>query len=438
MTETTQTGIDASPRQEDPDGMTDTVATPADLDAVLASIFLTPDGKADPYPGYAKVRETTALHHSALGMGVATRYEDCQTLLRDNRCGRGENTLDGSFFGISNEEFEARFPARNTLNNSMLGMDPPDHTRLRGLVAKAFTPKTVKGLEPQIQQIADYLLEPIDGEVDVMQAIALKLPITVIGRMLGVAPEHNAALLPHIKIVIRSLATFEANLQEFSEIYDASVVIGDYFRELAADKRAHPGDDMFTELIHAEDEGDKLTEDELIATVILLFVAGYETTTNLIGNGLRALLLHPDQLQRVRDDRTLLKSAIEEVLRYDSPVQLTGRRVLAPGVELDGEPLEVGTEVITILGAANRDPRVYREPDGFDVARPGPSPLSFSAGIHFCLGAALARAEGHIVFDSLLNRYSTIEPAWTDDAPPKYRDSLVLRGLETLPVRLTH
>ena len=124
------------------------------------------------------------------------------------------------------------------------------------------------------------------------------------------------------------------------------------------------------------------------------------------------------------------------MLRYDSPVQLTGRRVLAPGVELDGEPLEVGTEVITILGAANRDPRVYRDPDAYDVARPGPSPLSFSAGIHFCLGAALARAEGHIVFDSLLNRYSTIEPAWTDDAPPKYRDSLVLRGLETLPVRL--
>jgi cytochrome P450 len=170
--------------------------------------------------------------------------------------------------------------------------------------------------------------------------------------------------------------------------------------------------------------------------VILLFVAGYETTTNLIGNGLRALLLNPDQLQLLRDDRTLLKNAVEEVLRFDSPVQLTGRQVLEAGVDLNGEELEVGTDIITILGAANRDPRVYDDPDTFDVTRAGPSPLSFSAGIHYCLGAALARAEGHIVFDSLLDRYPTIEPAWPDDAPPTYRDSLVLRGLEALPVRL--
>jgi len=324
------------------------------------------------------------------------------------------------------------------LQQSMLGMDPPDHTRLRGLVAKAFTPKTVDGLKPQIQQLTDDLLAPLDGDVDVMPEIALKLPITVIGQMLGVPREDHAALLPHIKIVIRSLATFEANLQEFSEIYDASIVIGDYFRGLAAKKRANPGNDMFTELIHAEDEGDKLSEDELIATVILLFVAGYETTTNLIGNGLRALLLNPQQLQLVRDDRSLLKGAIEEILRYDSPVQLTGRRVLEAGVDLHGEEQEVGTEIITILGAANRDPRVYDEPDTFDVTRTGPSPLSFSAGIHFCLGAALARAEGHIVFDSLLDRYRTIEPAWADDAPPTYRNNLVLRGLEDLPVRLMH
>jgi len=418
--------------------MTDTVATPADLDAILASIFLTPEGKVDPYPGYATVREATALHHSALGVGVSTRYEDCQTVLRDNRFGRGENTLEGSFFGLSNEEFEARFPARNALNQSMLTLDPPDHTRLRGLVAKAFTPRTVKSLEPQIQQIIDDLLATLEGDVDVMPAIALKLPITVIGRMLGVPQEEHEPLLPHIKVVIRSLATFEANLDEFTEIYASSVVIGDYFRALAADKRAHPGDDMFTELIQAEDEGDMLSEDELIATVILLFVAGYETTTNLIGNGLRALLIHPDQLQRVRNDRSLLKGAIEEMLRFDSPVQLTGRRVLERGVELNGESLGVGTEVIAILGAANRDPRVYDDADTFDVTRSGPSPLSFSAGIHYCLGAALARTEGHIVFDSLLNRYSTIEPAWTDDTPPKYRDSLVLRGLENLPVRLAH
>jgi cytochrome P450 len=194
---------------------------------------------------------------------------------------------------------------------------------------------------------------------------------------------------------------------------------------------------MLTDLIHAEEEGDKLTEAELLATIMLLFVAGYETTTNLIGNGLRAFLLFPDQLQRLRDDRTLLKSAIEEILRYDSPVQLTGRAVLDDGVEVAGTPVARGQQLLTLLGAANRDPRVYDNPDAFDIGREGPSPISFSAGIHFCLGAALARAEGQIVFDSLVNRYATIEPAWADDNPPPYRNNLVLRGLESLPVRLT-
>jgi cytochrome P450 len=412
------------------------VATPEELDAILASIFLTPEGKADPYPGYATVREATAVHHSAFGLRVITRYDDCQAVLRDNRYGRGENTLDPSVFGLTQEEFADRFPLRNELNESMLGLDPPDHTRLRGLVAKAFTPRTVEALRPQIQQLTDDLLASLEGEVDVIPAIALKLPITVIGQMLGVPADDHAALLPHIKIVVRSLATFEANLEEFTAIYHASNVIADYFRTLAAEKRSHPGDDMFTELVHAEDEGDKLTEAELIATVILLFVAGYETTTNLIGNGLRAFLLNPDQLDSLRRDRSLLKGAIEEILRFDSPVQMTGRKVLEPGVELDGQPIEQGTEVITILGAANRDPRTYEAPDAFDIGRPGPTALSFSAGIHYCLGAALARAEGQIVFDSLLNRYATIEPAWPDDEPPKYRDSLVLRGLEGLPVLL--
>jgi cytochrome P450 len=415
-----------------------TEPTREDLDALLASIFLTAEGKADPYASYATIREATPLHRSSFGFAVATRYNDCQQILRDNRCGRGENMIDAGAFGLTYEEFDARFPRRGEINESMLGLDPPDHTRLRGLVSKAFTPRTVESLKPRIEQLANALLEPLEGEVDVIPAIALKLPITVIGEMLGVPREDHAALLPHVKVVIRSLLTLEANLAEFTEIYGASNVIGDYFRDLAATKRDAPTDDLLTELVHAEDAGDRLTESELIATVILLFVAGYETTTNLIGNGLQALLLHPDQLQNLRADRTLLRPAIEEMLRFDSPVQLTGRRVLATGVEVDGHALEPNTEVIVILGAANRDPRVYQQPDGFDIARTESPPLSFSAGIHYCLGAALARTEGHIIFDAMLRRYTTIEPAWSDNAPPTYRDSLVLRGLERLPVRLQH
>ena len=412
--------------------MTDTVDSAA-LDTILASIFLTPEGKQDPYPGYAQVRETTAFHQSAFGLKVATRYDDVNAILRDNRFGRGDNTIDPSAFGLTQEEWDERFSRRNEMANSMLGLDPPDHTRLRSLVAKAFTPKTVEQLKPGIQRLTDAFLEPLEDEVDLMPALALKLPITVISEMLGVPSVDHDSLVPHIKVAVRSLATFEADLDEFTEVYTAMTAIGDYFIELAEHKRTHPGDDMFTDLVHAEEEGDKLTEGELISTVILLFVAGYETTTNLIGNGTRALLLHPDQLQRLRDDRSLMKGTIEEILRWDSPVQLTGRRALEDGLEVHGTTIAKDEEVITILGAANRDPRVYDDPDTFDITRKGPAPLSFSAGIHYCLGAALARAEGDIVFSSMLDRYRAIEPAWTELT---YRDNLVLRGLEALPVRL--
>jgi hypothetical protein len=408
----------------------------AELDAILASIFMTAEGKADPYPGFATVREAVQIHQSALGLKVATRYDDVNAILRDSRFGRGEQRFDPALLGLTQEEFDERFPDAGGINESMLERDPPDHTRLRGLVAKAFTPKTVERLKPEIQRLTDTFLEPLEGDVDLMAALALKLPITVIGQMLGVPESDYADLMPHIKIVIRALATFETNLDDFDEIYRANNVIGDYFRELAEEKRKHPDDGMFTDLVHAEEEGDKLSERELIASVILLFVAGYETTTNLIGNGTRAFLVHPDQLQCVRDDRTLVKSAVEEILRWDSPVQLTSRRCLADEAEVNGQRFVKNEDVMTILAAANRDPRAYDRPDDFDVTRTGPAPLSFSAGIHYCLGAALARAEGQIVFESLLDRYTTIEPAWSDDQPLRYRDNLVLRGLEALPVRL--
>jgi cytochrome P450 len=412
----------------------------AELDGILASIFLTQEGKQDPYPGYAAVREHVAVHQSAFGVKVATRYDDINATLRDNHFGRGDNDFDPSVFGMTAEEFEARFPRELEFNGSMLSMDPPDHTRLRGLVAKAFTPKTVEQLRPEIANLTDGFLGalPDDGTtpVDLMAELALKLPITVISQMLGVPGADHAALLPHIRVLLGSLANFgPPDLEKFAAMFDAGKVVGDYFRELAAEKRKHPDDGMFTALVHAEEEGDKLTESELIGTVILLFVAGYETTTNLIGNGTRALLLHADQLDKLRADRSLMKGTIEEILRWDSPVQLTARRALADGLKVGDTPVASGEEVIVILGAANHDPRVYGEDaDAFDITRNGPAPLSFSAGIHYCLGAALARAEGDILFDRLLDTFATIEPAWGDTLT--YRDNLVLRGLEALPVTL--
>jgi cytochrome P450 len=205
------------------------------------------------------------------------------------------------------------------------------------------------------------------------------------------------------------------------------------FEDLIADRRTHPTDDLLSELIHVEEQGDQLSHEELLATVMLIFGAGFETTTNLIGNGLLALLDHPDQLERLRDERHLLPNAVEELLRWDSPVQLDGRRVFER-LDVHGITLEAGSHVVTLLGAANRDPRAFEDPETLDIGRE-PSPImSFGAGIHFCLGAPLARAEGRVLFDRLLDRHPVIEPAWGDERP-RYRDSIVLRGLESLPVR---
>jgi cytochrome P450 len=222
------------------------------------------------------------------------------------------------------------------------------------------------------------------------------------------------------------------------EVLDAAAaadeVLTEHLEALIAERRSRPRNDLLSELIHVEEQGDQLSRDELTTTVLLLFGAGFETTTNLIGNGLLALLDHPGEMQRLRDDRTLMKTAVEELLRWDSPVQVDGRMVFED-VELHGTHVAAGEQIVTLLGAANRDPRVFDEPDRFDVGRVGPAPMSFGAGIHFCLGAALARAEGHVVFDRLLDRFPTIEAAWGEGRPP-CRDSIVLHGLESLPVRV--
>jgi cytochrome P450 len=428
-------------------GETITTPTDAELDAGLMAVFITPEGKADPYPAYAAIREAKSVHHlTALGGDdaphVTVRYDLCNQILRDNRFGRPDDMGPRwEYFGLTEAEWHERFPRAGDIGESMLGANPPDHTRLRGLVAKAFTPKTVEAMKPHIGELTDELLDEMGGRVDVMSALALKLPITVISEMLGVPRADHDDLTPHIKIAVQGLATFAPDLERFERIYTANHVIGDYFSDLIEAKRATPADDMLTQLIHVGEEGERLTHEELIATVILLFVAGYETTTNLIGNGLRALLLHPDQLDLLRKDTPgLLKPAIEEILRYDSPVQATARTALEDGLEVDGVAIRKGTEILTLLGGANRDPRTYGDTaDAFDITRyreAAAPPISFSAGIHYCLGAALARAEGHIVFEHLLERFPSIEPAWADDEPPVYRDNVILRGLESLPVEL--
>jgi cytochrome P450 len=409
--------------------MTDTALV--DPDALLGEIMLTPEGRADPYPRYAAIREQAPIFESALGLAVVSRYEDCQSLLRDNRLGKGPPGPVWEQYDLTEEAWRERFGDFTKRTQSLLMLDPPDHTRLRKLVAKAFTPRTVEKLRPQIVQLTDELLDRFDGVVDVMSELALQLPMNVIGEMLGVPRAERESLRPLVRAAVATL-----ELSPSLEAMDAASVaargIHAQFEELIAHRRHHPTDDLLSELVHVEEEGDQLSHDELLATVMLLFGAGFETTTNLIGNGLLALLDHPDELRRLRADRSLIRSGVEELLRWDSPVQLDGRQALET-VEVHGTTVEAGHEVIMLLGAASRDPRIYDDPDRFDVGRDGLPPMSFGSGIHYCLGASLARAEGQVVFERLLDRFPVIEPAW-DERPP-YRDAVVLRGLESLPVR---
>jgi cytochrome P450 len=410
--------------------------TTVDVDALLAEILLTPEGKADPYPRYAAIREQSPAFRSAIGIVVVGRYDECQWVLRDPRFGKRQDFGSAwETYGLTEAEWFARFPGFDPESQrSMLGLNPPDHTRLRGLVSKAFTPRTVERLRPSIVSLTDEILDGITGAVDVMAELALPLPMTVIGEMLGVPQSQRAEMQPLVRAAVITLE-FNATLEQLDAAEAATKEMRARLDELIVERRTHPTDDLLSQLVHVEEEGDRLSHDELLSTVMLLFAAGFETTTNLIGNGLLALLDHPGELQRLRDDRSLIRTAVDELLRWDSPVQIDGRSALED-LDVRGTPVAEGDEVVTMLGSANRDPRVFDDPDRFDVGREGAAPMSFGSGIHYCLGAALARAEGQVVFDRLLDRFRIIEPAWTGPRPT-YRDSIVLHGLESLPVRLS-
>ncbi|HUR18435.1 MAG TPA: cytochrome P450 [Acidimicrobiales bacterium] len=399
-------------------------------DTLLLELVATPEGRADPYPRYAALRSVAPVHHSGLGFWVLSRYEDCQQLLRHHDVGKDFSGA-ASAVGLTAEQQGQQDRFRNDRSN-MLTTDPPDHTRLRGLVTRAFTPRTLESLRARIVGLVDELLEQFDtGEVEVMDALAFPLPVTVIGEMLGVPVDDRPALRPLVRAVTAVLE-LAVTPEALAEATVAELELEEYFMGLVAERRARPRDDLLTKLIAAEDKGDQLSEEELISTAILLFAAGFETTTHLIGNGLLALLRHPDELDRVRADRSLLRPAVEEMLRFDSPVQIALRTVYKD-LSIGGQQIEAGGLVVALLGAANRDPARFQDPERMDVARDEGPPMSFGGGIHFCLGAALARMEGQIVLGRLLDRFPTIELV----GAPAHRDSLTLRGLVDLRVRVS-
>ena len=402
-----------------------------DADTLLLELIGTPEGRADPYARYAALQRVAPVHRTAIGLWVLSRYEDCQHMLRHPGVGK-DFSQAATAVGLTEEQQAEQAAFRNDHSN-MLFADPSDHTRLRSLATRAFTPRTVETLRPRIVELVDELIDGFGGgEVDVMDALAFPLPVTVIGEMLGVPAEDRAQFRPLVRSVT-ALLELAVTPEALSEAAAASTVMERYFADLIAERRARPRQDLLTQLIQAEDRGDQLSEIELISTSILLFAAGFETTTHLVGNGLLALLHHPDQFERLRNDRTLLRSAVEELLRFDSPVQITARTAYEELV-IDGHHIEPNSTVLALIGAANRDPDRFTNPERLDVGRAEGSPLSFGSGIHYCLGAALARLEGQIVLDRLLTRFRHIELAGDE---PRHRDSLTLRGLLDLRVRFT-
>ncbi len=380
----------------------------------------------DPYPVYAALRTRAPVHRSRLlNAWVFTRHADVGSILRDHRR-FGNDPRKGTW----TPRQRAMLPPPEEL--TMLLLDPPDHTRLRVLVSKAFTPKSVNALEPPVRNMLGRLLDDIGDPTafDLMQAVARPLPMIVIAEMLGVPAEDRAQFAIWSAQRARLLEPLISR-RERKAGEAASTAFDAYFLPLIERRRTSPREDILSALVQAQDEGEHLSERETLNMLRLLLSAGNETSANLIGNGILALLRHPDQLQRLREDPDLIPMAVEELLRFDSPVQADFRRVLVD-CEVNGFTLRKRDNIVLLLGAANRDPEVFVNPDRLDVGRNQGSHLSFGSGIHHCLGAPLARLEGRIVLETLLERFSSIN-LLTDR--PRFHKSIVLRGLQSLPLR---
>jgi cytochrome P450 len=388
-----------------------------------------PEFIANPYPYYHQLRATDPMHPTPLGFYVASRRADVTEILRDKRFGK-------DFIGRITRRSGPQIleePVYRSMSHWMLQLDRPDHGRLRGLVVRAFTARRVEDMRPRIQQIVDGIIDRVEpcGRMDLIADFAFLLPVTVISDMLGIPEEDREVFFTGSRFGGRLLDLAPLSKVEIDEQNSNNLAMAEYFQALFELRRRKPGNDLTTHLVQAEENGHKLTNEELTANIILLFGAGHETTVNLIGNGLLALHRNPDQLRLLKNDPSLTANAIEELLRYDSSVQVTGRTTLEDLDEIGGIRLEKGQSVICLLGSANRDPEVYRDPDRLDVARRDVRPLSFGGGIHYCVGAQLARIEGEIAIATLLRRLPNLR---LDDIDrPDWRQTFVLRGLNKLP-----
>lgn len=391
---------------------------------------------ANPYPLYQMLRSSQPVFRAPIpndqgaGLWILTRYEDVQSVLRD------------SHFSVEREKSDLAQQYRDVIPmqligetgplRSMLLMDPPNHTRVRGLVSKAFTPSRVAELEPRIRTIIDGLLSDPGDEMDIIADFAVPLPAIVIAELLGVPPEDHPRFKAWSSELISLIGGEGGPEVNFARAQTAIDALMEYLGEIVAKRRREPGDDLISAMLHAQQERDALTDAELLATSNLLLIAGHETTTNLIGNGMLALLRNPDQLERLRADPSLMPSAVEELLRYDSPVQAT-LRVARKDVEIGDHTISKGAVVVCVIGSANRDPAVFEQPDRLDLGRADNRHLSLGFGVHFCLGAPLARLEGQLALSALIDRFPDMNLAEQD---VEFRKHPILRGVTSLPVRI--
>ncbi|MDT5334192.1 MAG: hypothetical protein QOF31_5489 [Mycobacterium sp.] len=405
------------------------MTTIADSQALLLQL-LDPSNRADPYPAYDRIREHGPLQLPQMTLNVFSSYQDCDDVLR-----HPSSASDRIKSTAAQREIAEGAEARPVGPPGFLFLDPPDHTRLRKLVSKAFVPKVVKALEPDITALVDSLLDKVEEQssFDVIADLAYPLPVAVICRLLGVPIEDEPQFSRASALLAAALdpvISFTGQAPDsFDEMLQAGLWLREYFRELIARRRSDPGDDLMSGLIHVEESGDQLTEEEIVATCNLLLVAGHETTVNLIANGILAMLRHPRQWTALAADPQRVSAVVEETLRYDPPVQLMGR-IAADDMTIGDATVPKGDVMMLLLAAAHHDAAAFDRPGEFDPDRENIRHLAFGKGPHFCLGAPLARLEATVALSKVTARFPQAQMA--DE--PQYKPNLTLRGLASLAI----
>ena len=393
-----------------------------------------PEFRVNPYPTYHRLRSENPIYKSSFGGDwVLTRYEDVKTILRERRVysdDRPKSLQEKSkYLQYRDENLQALVDASNKF---LFFMNPPDHTRLRRLVSKAFSPVVIERMRSQIQTIVDEFLDKVlsIGKIDIIGDLAEPLPVKIIARILGVPPHDAQDKLHQWASILSRILDPLISLEEYEVMNKAILEFQEYFRNLISQRAKEPQDDLISYLITTRDENEKLSEEEVLSTCMLLFVTGEETTVHTIGNGMLALLHYPGQMEKLKQEPQIIQTAVEEILRYDSPVQMTAR-IASDKLEIDNQTIQKGEKILLCLGGANRDPAQFPNPDQFDILRQENNHLAFGDGIHRCLGAALARTEAEIAINSLVQQLPNLKLA-SDKL--EWRKNIVLRGLKALPV----